>query len=127
VLLVKKVEVSLLIKELKGNRKKSHSSMPNSSSTCSAASDPAASCQTQAAPAQQQAPPQLHAKLKQHLLSSTASCQIQSRALHNKMVLHEFCVSTRVLQAWYLRTVLGKGNQYLSTILVKYPGFQGTT
>jgi hypothetical protein len=31
-------------------------------------------------------------------------------------------VRTRVLQAQYLRTELSKGNQYLSTVLVNYPG-----
>jgi hypothetical protein len=35
---------------------------------------------------------------------------------------HKCCVVIRVLQAQYLRAVLGTGNQYLSTVLVKYPG-----
>jgi hypothetical protein len=33
-------------------------------------------------------------------------------------------VCSRVLQAWYSRTVLCKGFQCLSTVLVKHPGVQ---
>jgi hypothetical protein len=53
-------------------------------------------------------------KLKAHYVAELLAQQCKSGKEHA-------CLATRVLQAQFMRTVLRKEIQYLTTVLVKYP------